>query len=141
MRPSLRPRGASGGRPTAARYPPIGPTTPWGVGWYQFTAYPGAGGNAVLAVHVDWFTGAPAVFAGLGGLRSGDLVYAARADGTPLVYTVASSEWVRPQSANLAAIRGGSGRDMLSLITCGGAWDVAAQDHSHRLIVRAVRLR
>ena len=35
------------------------PNSPWGVAWYQFTGYPGGGGNAVLAGHVDWYTGTP----------------------------------------------------------------------------------
>ena len=116
------------------------PNSPWGVAWYQFTGYPGGGGNAVLAGHVDWYTGAPAVFAGLGQLGVGDRVELVRADGRAVVYAVASVESVRPDTANVAAILGPTSREAVTLITCGGAWDPVAHDYSHRLIVRAYRL-
>ena len=120
---------------------PATPTTPWGVGWYTFSASPGAGSNAVFSGHVDWFTGAPAVFAGLRQLDVGDAIYLIRPDGTPLIYSVSTVELVRPQTASVPAIFGGTSRDAITLITCGGSWDAAAKDYTHRLIVRAYRTR
>ena len=120
---------------------PASPTSAWGVGWYQFTAYPGSGGNAVLSGHVDWYTGAPAVFAGLGAVGAGDSIYAVLPNGTPLTYQVTSAQWVQPATADVASIFGATSQEALTLITCGGAWDPVAQDYSHRLIVRAYRVR
>ena len=120
---------------------PATPTSAWGVGWYQFTAYPGTGGNAVLSGHVDWYTGAPAVFASLGAVGAGDAIYAVLPDGTPLAYQVGSVQWVRPAAADVRAVFGPTGQEALTLITCGGAWDPVAKDYSHRLIVRAYRVR
>ena len=117
------------------------PKTAWGVGWYNFTAYPGSGGNAVLAGHVDWYTGEPAVFGGLGRLGAGDLVYVLLPTGATAVYAVGSSQWVRPEAADLNNVWWGTGRDSITFITCGGAWNAAAQDYSHRLVVRAYRVR
>lgn len=117
------------------------PKTAWGVGWYNFTAYPGSGGNAVFAGHVDWYTGESAVFAGLGRLGGGDLVYVLLPNGGTAVYAVGGSEWVRPEAADLKNVWWGTGRDSITFITCGGTWNAAAQDYSHRLVVRAYRVR
>ncbi len=59
----------------------------------------------------------------------------------PLTYQVASTQWVQPATANVAAIFGATSQEALTLITCGGAWDPVAKDYSHRLIVRAYRVR
>lgn len=115
------------------------PTTAWGVGWYQFTGYPGGGGNAVLAGHVDWYTGAPAAFAGLHLLGAGDHIDIILPGGATLVYAVASSQWVNPATADVHDIIGPTGRDAVTLITCGGAWDTTTHDYTQRLIVRAYR--
>jgi len=118
---------------------PATPNTPWGVGWYTFTDFPGTPGNAVFSGHVDWYTGAPAVFGRLRALGSGDPIYMVLADGTPVAYTVQRSEWVTPYNADVAEIFGVTEREALTFITCGGAWDPVAHDYSHRLIVRAYR--
>jgi LPXTG-site transpeptidase (sortase) family protein len=118
---------------------PATPNSAWGVAWYHFTAYPGSGGNAVFSGHVDWYTGAPAVFGGLRNVGAGDPLYAVLPDGTPITYRVAYAQWVRPETADVNAIFGATGRDAITIITCGGAWDAVAKDYSHRLIVRAYR--
>lgn len=120
---------------------PATPNSPWGVAWYTFSSYPGSGGNAVFAGHVDWYTGAPAVFGGLRNIGAGDAIYTVLGDGTPIAYQVAYATWVRPETADVAAIFGHTGRDAVTIITCGGAWDPVAHDYSHRLIVRAYRVR
>jgi LPXTG-site transpeptidase (sortase) family protein len=118
---------------------PSTPNTPWGVGWYTFTDFPGTAGNAVFSGHVDWYTGAPAVFGRLRGLEMGDQIYMVLADGTPIAYKVEREEWVTPYNADVAEIFGVTEREALTFITCGGAWDPVAHDYSHRLIVRAYR--
>src|SRR5688572_30167556 len=67
---------------------PATPNTPWGVGWYTFTDFPGRPGNAVMSGHVDWYTGAPAVFGRLRNVSLGDSIYMVLADGTPVAYQV-----------------------------------------------------
>lgn len=120
---------------------PATPNSPWGVAWYTFSSYPGSGGNAVFSGHVDWYTGQPAVFGGLRNIGAGDAIYTVLSDGTPIAYQVAYATWVRPETADVAAIFGHTGRDAVTIITCGGTWDARAQDYSHRLIVRAYRVR
>ena len=120
---------------------PAIPYSAWGVGWYNFTDYPGVGGNAVFSGHVDYYTGEPAVFGRLGSVKVGDLIYVILGDGTPLAYQVGVSYYVTPYTANVAEIFGITASDAITFITCGGAWDAAARDYSHRLIVRAFRVR
>jgi sortase (surface protein transpeptidase) len=118
---------------------PATPNTPWGVGWYTFTDFPGRPGNAVMSGHVDWYTGAPAVFGRLRNVGLGDSIYIVLADGTPVSYKVERAEWVTPYNADVGEIFGITDREAITFITCGGAWDPVAKDYSHRLIVRAFR--
>ncbi|MGD9893189.1 MAG: class F sortase [Dehalococcoidia bacterium] len=118
---------------------PSSPNTPWGVGWYTFTDFPGRPGNAVMSGHVDWYTGAPAVFGRLRNVSLGDSIYMVLADGTPVAYKVERAEWVTPYNADVGEIFGITERQAITFITCGGAWDPVAHDYSHRLIVRAYR--
>jgi sortase (surface protein transpeptidase) len=118
---------------------PSTPNTPWGVGWYTFTDFPGRPGNAVMSGHVDWYTGAPAVFGRLRSVGLGDSIYMVLADGTPVSYKVERAEWVTPYTANVGEIFGITDREAITFITCGGTWDPVAHDYSHRLIVRAYR--
>lgn len=118
---------------------PATPNSPWGVGWYTFTDFPGTPGNAVLSGHVDWYTGAPAVFGRLRNVSMGDQIYMVLADGTPIAYTVERYELVTPYTANVDEIFGITEREAITFITCGGTWDPVAKDYSHRLIVRAYR--
>jgi LPXTG-site transpeptidase (sortase) family protein len=120
---------------------PAIPYSAWGVGWYNFTDYPGAGGNAVFSGHVDYYTGEPAVFGRLVNVKSGDLIYVILGDGTPMAYEVGISYYVTPYNADVNEIFGITASDAITFITCGGAWDPVAHDYSHRLIVRAFRVR
>jgi LPXTG-site transpeptidase (sortase) family protein len=120
---------------------PATPSTPWGVGWYTFTDEPGTGGNAVFSGHVDWYTGAPAVFARLKQLQVDDPIYVIQADGNPVFYQVAWTQWVDPDTADLNAIFGPTGQEAVTFITCGGTWNAVTHDYSNRLIVRAIRVR
>lgn len=120
---------------------PATPNSPWDVAWYNFTDQPGAGGNAVFSGHVDWYTGAPAVFGKLKQVRVDDPIYVVQADGNPVVYQVASTELVEPDRADVQAIFGSTEQEAITFITCGGTWNAITKDYSHRLIVRAYRVR
>ena len=92
-----------------------------------------------MSGHVDWYTGAPAVFGRLRNVGLGDSIYMVLADGTPVSYKVERAEWVTPYTANVGEIFGITDREAITFITCGGTWDPVAHDYSHRLIVRAYR--
>jgi hypothetical protein len=104
-------------------------------GWYQFTAVPGAAGNAVVVGHVDTFIG-PAVFYNLYQLRPGDRVYV-DAGGARQRFDV---NWVRElpkPSFPVNQVFGSTGKHRLWLITCGGAFDYKTGHYLDNIVVSA----
>jgi sortase (surface protein transpeptidase) len=114
------------------------PNGPWDVVWYDFSAGLG-GGNAVFAGHVDYAGVGPAVFWGLGALADGDSIVF-RGPGEDIVYRVVWNQLYIGGTAPIPMIVGQNGQDAITLITCGGAWNAAAHDYSHRRVVRALRV-
>jgi LPXTG-site transpeptidase (sortase) family protein len=110
------------------------------VGWYDFTAQPGTGGNAVFSGHVDFVSVGPAVFWDLRKLGPGDLVEVRLADGTAYQYVVVSNVSYPSDDAPIADIVGPTGRDTVTLITCTGTFNREVRQYSHRLVVRAERI-
>jgi hypothetical protein len=104
-------------------------------GWYQFTAVPGAAGNAVVVGHVDTFIG-PAVFYNLYQLHPGDRVYV-DAGGARQRFDV---NWVRELSKPSFPVNqvfGSTGKHRLWLITCGGAFDYKTGHYLDNIVVSA----
>jgi len=116
------------------------PSGPFEVGWYDFTAWPGTGGNAVFSGHVDYASVGAAVFWRLRELGPGDLVEVRLADGTSYQYLVVSSVSYTSGDAPIAEIVGPTGRESVTLITCTGTFNREIHQYSHRLVVRAERL-
>lgn len=119
---------------------PTGPEAKEVVAWYDFSARPGTGGNAVFAGHVTW--NGPAVFYGLGSLQPGDLVRLLGEDGTELAYRVSSNFAVDPEDPDSLEVMQPTSSDVITLITCGGTFfrtddPVAGGDYTLRVIVRA----
>jgi LPXTG-site transpeptidase (sortase) family protein len=116
------------------------PRSAFEVGWYDFTAQPGTGGNAVFSGHVDFVNVGPAVFWDLRKLGPGDLVEVRLADGTAYQYAVVSDVSYPSDDAPIADIVGPTGRDTVTLITCTGTFNRDVRQYSDRLVVRAERL-
>jgi LPXTG-site transpeptidase (sortase) family protein len=104
-------------------------------GWYQFTAVPGAEGNAVIAGHVDTYVG-PAVFYDLYLLRPGDRVYV-DAGGARQRFDVTSVSELPKPNFPVNQVFGGTTRHMLWLITCGGAFDYQTGHYLSNIVVSA----
>lgn len=116
------------------------PEGPWEVAWYDFTARPGAGSNAVFSGHVDTlYTGSPgpAAFWNLKDLDEGDLIEVKLDDGTVYRYAVVSRWSVDGDTTEVGPIIGGTEKDVITLITCGGNLGTT---YDQRLIVRAERV-
>ncbi len=112
---------------------------PWDgavVAWYTISALPGEPGNALLGAHVDW-RGSTAVFWRLRDLTEGDLIYIDTPTGE-LVYRVASAGLVSNDTPLGDVLGAREGPQSITLFTCGGTFDQAAQDYDQRFIVRAV---
>jgi sortase A len=115
------------------------PYTATDVAWYDFSARPGTGGNAVFAGHVTW--NGPAVFHDLDKLEKGDEVRLQGYDGTKVVYRVSSVFQVDPDDPESVKVMWGTTEDVITIITCSGKFfetgdPILRGDYTHRLIVR-----
>ncbi len=135
---------------TMRTVPPNGvmgnPNGPWDVTWYDFSnfpglgGYPGGGGNAVFAGHVDYVNVGPAVFYRVTSLKPGDIVEVRREDGQVVRYAVESVQGVSPSSGDWATILSAEpGRETVTLITCGGTFNPVTRDYDTRIVVKGVR--
>ncbi|MCH8813732.1 MAG: class F sortase [Chloroflexi bacterium] len=116
------------------------PLNPWDVAWYDFSARPGTGSNAVFAAHVTW--NGPAVFYYLDQLVVGDEVKLLGDNGIELVYTITESYLVDPSDPATLSVMHGTEEDVITLITCGGTFFYTGDptfggDYTNRRIIRA----
>lgn len=123
-----------------AKLVPEVPYTATDVAWYDFSARPGTGGNAVFAGHVTW--SGPAVFYDLDQLQNGDQIQLRDDDGTQLIYQVSSLFQVDPKDPESLKVMWATDRDVITIITCSGKYfdtsdPVLGGDYTHRLVVRA----
>ncbi len=113
---------------------PDGPTD---VAWYDFSAHPGFGSNAVFSAHVDYINYGPAVFWHLKDLEPADLIEVRLEDGTVYRYGVVSKEQIDAATADIGKIVGRTPKEVITLITCGGEWDAPNHQYLQRVVVRA----
>jgi len=116
------------------------PNGPEDVAWYVFSARPGMSGNAVLSGHLDYHDYGAAVFWRLKELQQGDLVEVRLDDGSVLRYQVSLKLSYDARTAPVPEIIGPTGKEVVTLITCGGTFDSGSRNYSHRLVVRADRV-
>jgi hypothetical protein len=105
-------------------------------GWWTGGVRPGERGPAVIAGHVDSYTG-PAVFFRLGRLRRGDRVMVERRDGSRLRFTVRSVAHYAKQRFPARRVYGPTRRPELRLITCSGQFDYATGHYLDNTVVFA----
>ena len=110
------------------------------VAWYDFSEFPGFGGNAVFSGHVDWFTGELGSFGRLKDLKKGDEIILRLSDGMEMTYKVVASDLYESAKAPVEQIVGRTEKDSITFITCEGTFNRSAQDYSHRRVVRAERV-
>lgn len=118
------------------------PSGPWDVVWYDFPnhpglgGFPGEGGNAVFAGHVDYVRIGKVVFGYIETLVPGDQIIVNTPTG-PLVYAVRQIYRISPYEDASPYLRA-TGVDSVTLITCGGVW--SGRDYSYRVLVYATRV-
>ncbi|MFQ5472407.1 MAG: class F sortase, partial [Dehalococcoidia bacterium] len=110
------------------------------VAWYDFSARPGVGSNAVFAGHNSWF--GAGIFRYLGDLVPGDEVRLVNDDGTELLYTITDVFSVDPADPESLRVMRATDKDVLTLITCSGTFvntgdPVFGGEFTDRTIVRA----
>jgi LPXTG-site transpeptidase (sortase) family protein len=108
-------------------------------GWWIGGPEPGERGPAVIAGHLDSYTG-PAVFYRLTRLRPGDVVTVLRNDGSHVDYSVVRTERHPKDAFPTQAVYGPTPGSELRLITCGGAFDRSTRHYRDNVIVFATRM-
>jgi len=122
------------------------PDGPQDVIWYDFSALPGlggrpgAGGNTILAGHVDYHGYGPAVFWDLRNVKQGDEITVRLRDGSEYKYTARSNRIVDPAAASFNEIVASTTEESLTVITCAGDFDPATRNYDMRRVVWAVRV-
>ena len=115
------------------------PNGPDDVAFYDFADFPGlgglpnAGGNVVVAGHVDYIRHGPAVFWDLSKLKAGDRVQIRTTDGTVVEYQIEFNKSIEAGDADWTAIVAGTAQESITLITCGG--EFSAGHYSNRQIL------
>jgi LPXTG-site transpeptidase (sortase) family protein len=110
------------------------------VAWYDFSARPGTGGNAVFAGHVTW--NGRAVFYDLDSVAVGDRIALRSDDGKELVYVVSETYLVDPNDPTSVSVMSPTSKDILTIITCSGTFfytndPVFGGEYTQRRIIRA----
>lgn len=126
------------------------PGDPLNTGWYSIYDKPGAGGNAVLSAHVDYWPDIHGPFYDLFKLHPGDTVRIILDDGTELVYEVFFKERYDaasiPMGDLISAPQRPSEEEWLTMVTCGGRFqtfdgeDEGPGDYLDRDVVVARRI-
>jgi len=111
------------------------------VAWYNFSAKPGAGSNAVFAGHVNW-AGAAGAFGKIDRLENGDTVRLIADDGREFTYEVFANFDVDPLDPESLKVMAPTPTDTITLITCGGTWipdpsERFGGEYTNRTIVQA----
>jgi LPXTG-site transpeptidase (sortase) family protein len=111
------------------------------VAWYNFSARPGTGSNAVFAGHVTW--NGPGVFYRLTSVKAGDTIQLRGQDGTELEYVVTEVFSVNPSiDENARDVMLPTEKDVITIITCSGSFTANPNDptyggdYNERLVVR-----
>ena len=111
------------------------PDDPVTVGWYQYGTKPGQPGSSVLAGHVSWKGGQPAVFANLDQLSAGDIVTVSYEDETQDSFVVRDLKRYPLGAKTEEVFISSDGASYLNLITCDGAWSNTLGTHELRLVI------
>jgi sortase (surface protein transpeptidase) len=105
-------------------------------GWFAAGTVPGEVGPAVLAGHVDDYTG-PAVFYRLEDLVPGDEVRVTRSDGRTVTFAVTRVAAYPKDDFGTAEVYGPTADAELRLITCGGTFDRSRRSYVDNVVVYA----
>lgn len=105
-------------------------------GWYAGGVVPGEVGPAIIAGHVDSPT-APAVFAEIGTLTTGDEIIVSLSDGSTRTFSVSGTTQSAKAEFPTASVYSNVPTPELRLITCGGAFDASTGHYLDNLIVFA----
>jgi hypothetical protein len=109
------------------------------VGWYRWSALPGAArGSTVIAGHVDSATQGLGSLFRLRTVRAGAAVLLRTADGRTHRYHVVALQSYLKTQVPLASVFSLTGAPRLVIVTCGGAFDRETRSYESNIVVTAV---
>jgi LPXTG-site transpeptidase (sortase) family protein len=109
------------------------------VGWYRFGPHPGEPGSAVLAGHIA-YGGVDGWFSRLDSVGPGDEVTVDHVDGGVSRWQVSSVERFDKDELPLDRVFSHHGEALLTLITCGGAFNPSLGSYDDNVVVFARRV-
>lgn len=107
------------------------------VGWYRFGPEPGQDGSSVLAAHIS-YDGTPGVFRYLVDTEVGDLVTVAYEDGSSQTFEIVERAEYDKVDLPLDRVFAKDGAPVLTLITCGGAFNRDLRSYEDNTVAYAV---
>lgn len=113
------------------------PADVWTVGWYRFGPSPGEAGSSLLVGHVDSAEQGAGAFFRLGRLRPGARIVVRFAGGSTASFTAVARRWYR-KGRLPTRVFDRAGPPVLTLVTCGGAFDAATGHYANNVAIYAV---
>ena len=110
------------------------------VAWYKHGPAPGDAGSAVLAAHVDLAGQGPGAFFDLRTIETGDVIYVDFDDGVTETFRAEARTIYEKTELPTEAIFSRDGPPVLTLITCGGAFNRSTRSYDSNVVVYAVPL-
>jgi hypothetical protein len=107
-------------------------------GWYRFGPAPGEPGSAVVTAHVDSASQGPGAFFPLRDVAPGAAVTVAFDDGSTRPFEVVGRRSYGKDALPVAELFTRDGDAVLTLVTCGGAFDPVTRSYEENLVVFAV---
>jgi hypothetical protein len=115
------------------------PATAADVGWFEYGPSPGQPGSSVLAAHVAW-RGEAGVFFDLVDLPFGSTIEVQFDDGSRRVFQAVALTSYDKESLPVDEVFRRDGPPVLTLITCGGAFNPSLRTYEDNVVVIAVEV-
>ena len=109
------------------------------VGWYRYGSTPGAPGSAVLAAHIAT-GGRPGVFRDLVDARVGHRFVVQFDDGSEEIYEIVERDQYEKQALPFDRVFAKDGPPVVTLVSCGGAFQPSLGSYEDNLVAYAVPL-
>jgi sortase (surface protein transpeptidase) len=115
------------------------PPTAADVGWFEYGPSPGQPGSSVLAAHVAW-RGEAGAFFDLVDLPSGSVIEVDFDDGSTRRFEAVALTSYEKQSLPVEEIFRRDGPPVLTLVTCGGAFNPSLRSYEDNVVAFAVEM-
>ena len=116
------------------------PTITSVAGWYTGSPRPGEVGSAVIAGHIDSYSG-PGIFYRLSDMQPGERIYVRRANRSLAVFRVYAVRQYPKDHFPTGKVYGPAPDAELHLITCGGTFDYTTHSYLSNTVVYSAEIR